>query len=97
MKSLIPLSATLLALVLRKHASAAEVARASGENGRERPRSLECQPAAPSRLKGGNVCFGLKADIGACSRDVRFTLKSGHWLSVSGCPLCAKSGHSALQ
>ena len=21
--------------------------------------------------------------------------KSGHWLSVSGCPLCAKSGHSA--
>jgi hypothetical protein len=27
----------------------------------------------------------------------RFTPKSGHWLSVSGCPLCAKSGHSAVQ
>ena len=23
--------------------------------------------------------------------DVRFTPESGHWLSVSGCPLCAKS------
>src|SRR6516225_2738608 len=27
--------------------------------------------------------------------DVRFTPKSGHWLNVSGCPLCAKSGHDA--
>src|SRR5262249_60005381 len=26
--------------------------------------------------------------------NVRFTPKSGHWLSVLGCPLCAKSGHS---
>jgi hypothetical protein len=25
--------------------------------------------------------------------NVRFTLKSGHRLSVSGCPHCAKSGH----
>src|SRR5262249_10187705 len=37
--------------------------RASGENGRERPRSLECQPGAPSRLKGGNVRFVPKADM----------------------------------
>jgi hypothetical protein len=41
----------------------------------------------------GNVCFGSKADIGLCPRHVRFTPKSGHWLSASGCPLCAKSGH----
>src|SRR5262249_412868 len=27
------------------------------------------------------------------SDHVRFAPKSGHWLSVSGCPLCAKSGH----
>ena len=42
-----------------------------------------------------NVRFGSKADISECPRDVRFTPKSGHWLSVSQCPLCAKSGHSA--
>ena len=42
-----------------------------------------------------NVRFGPKADISECPRDVRFTPKSGHWLSVSQCPLCAKSGHSA--
>jgi hypothetical protein len=27
---------------------------------------------------GENVCFGSKADIGACPRDVRFTTESGH-------------------
>jgi hypothetical protein len=26
--------------------------------------------------------------------DVRFTPKIGHWLSATGCPLCAKSRHS---
>jgi hypothetical protein len=37
--------------------------------------------------------LGSKADIGGCPRNVRFTPKSGHWLSVSTCPLCAKSRH----
>jgi len=37
--------------------------------------------------------LGSKTDISVCQRDVRFTPKSGHWLSVSECPLCAKSGH----
>jgi hypothetical protein len=36
-----------------------------------------------------------KADISECLSDIRFTPESGHWLSVSGCPLCAKSGHRA--
>src|SRR5262249_30590830 len=40
-----------------------------------------------------NVRFGSKADIAVRRIDVRFTPKSGHWLSASGCPLCAKSGH----
>src|SRR5262249_46697921 len=44
-----------------------------------------------------NVRFGSKVDIAQCETNVRFTPKSGHWLSVSGCPLCAKSGHSALR
>ena len=38
-----------------------------------------------------NVRFGSKADIDACSGDVRFTPESGHWLSALRCPLCAKS------
>jgi hypothetical protein len=36
---------------------------------------------------------GSKADIGALPINVRFTPESGHWLSVSTCPLCAKGGH----
>src|SRR5215467_13864937 len=44
-----------------------------------------------------HVRFGSKADIEAPSTDVRFTPKSGHWNSVARCPLCAKSGHSALR
>jgi len=44
-----------------------------------------------------NVCFGSKADIAARLDDVRFTPKSGHWNSVAKCPLCAKSGPSAMQ
>jgi hypothetical protein len=31
------------------------------------------------------------------STDVRFTSKSGHWNSAEQCPLCAKSGHYAVQ
>src|SRR5262249_35346959 len=42
-----------------------------------------------------HVRFGSKADILHRLGDVRFTPKSGHSLSVSGCPLCAKSGHGA--
>jgi len=33
---------------------------------------------------GLDVRFGSKADMAAHSSDVRFTPKSGHWLSVSG-------------
>ena len=40
-----------------------------------------------------DVRFGSKADIGVRSNDVRFTPESGHWLSLSGCPLCANRGH----
>jgi hypothetical protein len=32
-----------------------------------------------------------KSRHSAPSSDVRFTPKSGHWLSPLGCPLCAKS------
>jgi hypothetical protein len=41
--------------------------------------------------------LGSKADIEASLHDVRFTPESGLWNSVAECPLCAKSGHSALQ
>jgi hypothetical protein len=44
-----------------------------------------------------NVRFGSKADISACPRHVRFTPESGHYRSANKYPLCAKSGHSALQ
>src|SRR5262249_42280797 len=40
-----------------------------------------------------DVRFGSKADIGEGATNVRFTPKSGHWNSLAGCPLCAKSGH----
>ena len=32
-----------------------------------------------------------KADVSAHPWDVRFTPKSGHWLSVSGCPFVPKA------
>ena len=44
-----------------------------------------------------HVRFGSKADMEALSPNVCFTPKSGHWLSMSGCPLCAKSRHWAPQ
>src|SRR5690348_6149339 len=34
-----------------------------------------------------------KAEVKTFYFDVRFTLESGHRLSLSGCLLCAKSGH----
>jgi hypothetical protein len=43
------------------------------------------------------VRFGSKADMGLPLIDVRFTPKSGHWNSIDECPLCAKSGHYAVQ
>ena len=44
-----------------------------------------------------DVRSGSLADIRPKELDVRFTPKSGHWLSALGCPLCAKSRHSAAQ
>src|SRR5262249_23680766 len=54
----------------------------------------EFSRCAAQQNQTANVRFGSKADIEVRSEDVRFTPKSGHWLSTSECPLCAKSGHS---
>jgi hypothetical protein len=43
-----------------------------------------------------DVRFGSKADIRAVLIHVCFTPESGHELRPLGCPLCARSGHSAL-
>jgi len=43
-------------------------------------------------VPGPNVRYRSEADILGGLRDVRFTPKSGHWLSASGCLLCARSG-----
>ena len=42
--------------------------------------------------QSADVRFGSLADMGARPQHVRFTPESGHWLSVSGCPLCATTG-----
>ena len=62
---------------------------------------------APSRTDGRERCaakipsqpvrFGSKADINAVLIDVCFTPKSGRRFGLSGCLLCAKSRHYALQ
>jgi hypothetical protein len=39
--------------------------------------------------------LGQKQTLKQVHANVRFTPKSRHWLSVSECPLCAKSGHYA--
>jgi hypothetical protein len=57
---------------------------------------LNCHFAG-QQFSTAEVRYGSKADILAVHRHVRFTPKSGYWFHVSGCPLCAKSGHSALQ
>jgi hypothetical protein len=44
-----------------------------------------------------DVRFGSQADILEGFRDVRFNPNSGHRNSVVECPLCAKSGHYAVQ
>src|SRR6516225_12463350 len=40
-----------------------------------------------------NVRFGSLADIDPFTSHVCFTPESGHWLSLSECPLCANNGH----
>ena len=47
---------------------------------------------ARGQLRHGQCPLGSKADIATDQPNVRFTPKSGHWLSASGCPLCATSG-----
>ena len=44
---------------------------------------------ARGQLRHGQCPLGSKADIATDQPNVRFTPKSGHWLSASGCPLCA--------
>jgi len=44
-----------------------------------------------------HVRFGSKADKLDLIIDVRFTPESGHRELASICPLCAKSGHNAVQ
>ena len=53
--------------------------------------------AGPIALRGSNtphVRFGSGADIARLFTNVRFPPESGQKADVSGCPLCAKSGHS---
>ena len=45
--------------------------------------------------RSANVRFGSKADICNAKRHVRFTPESGHVRCKEGCPLSARSGHSA--
>ena len=45
---------------------------------------------------GPNVRFGSLADIEAPPSDVRFTPRSGHWNSVSKCPLCGDKGRERI-
>ena len=44
----------------------------------------------------GSYGFGSEPDIARDQLNVRFTPESGHWLSVSGCPLCATSRHGVI-
>jgi len=50
------------------------------------------EPVALQQPSTVHVRFGSKADILGYQRDVRFTPKSGHRLSVLRCPLSAKKG-----
>ena len=52
----------------------------------------------PRRIhQGGAAGQGQVAKGGTLWHDVRFTPKSGHRMSALGCPLCAKSRHSAVR
>ena len=55
--------------------------------------SIEICAVRYTRAGRRHVRFGSKADIEACSVNVRFTPESGHWDSAAKCPLCANSGH----
>src|SRR5262249_5010170 len=56
---------------------------------------LKCSDRRVALTNGKNHRLSMsEADIGARPSDVRFTPKSGHWNSISKCPLCAKSRHS---
>ena len=52
------------------------------------------------KLRGSNLklpmsALGQKRTSEQVGHHVRFTPKSGHWISASKCPLCAKSGRQA--
>src|SRR5215468_4713510 len=55
------------------------------------------RPCASQQNVARDFRFGSKADIAVRPIDVRFAPESRHQLSALGCPLCAKSGHSALR
>src|SRR5215831_10966988 len=57
-----------------------------------RPGSSLARSSETTRAIKAYVRFGSKADIGAPSSNVRFTPESRHLLSMSRCPLCARSG-----
>jgi hypothetical protein len=48
-------------------------------------------PFARQQFSVAYVRLGLQADMSLLNRDVRFTPESGRWLSVSECPLWARS------
>ena len=54
-------------------------------------RGFQAQVRGPTGIR-----FGSKADVTLLNFDVCFTPESGHPSTQSKCPLCAKSGHSAL-
>jgi len=55
--------------------------------------STSLEPWGDIRVRGDDVRFGSKADIGTWITDVRFTPESGHFQRRLRCPLSAKSGH----
>jgi hypothetical protein len=52
---------------------------------------------ATDGLSERDVRYGSKADVEPSNLDVRFTPKSRHRLSLSSCPLCAKSRHATIR
>src|SRR3974377_238154 len=54
------------------------------------------KPSTACQITDFNLS-GYGAHSGARPINVCFTPKSGHWLSVSACALCAKSRHEQLQ
>jgi hypothetical protein len=61
------------------------------------PNPLICSLLYSARTEQAVFRFGSKADISLTPDDVRFTPKSGHWNSLAGCLLCAKSCREQLQ